>query len=93
VGYTYAVDGNLVLCSPGSGTGAHGGKDPPQTTYLLGFKLDGTSATPSYLGSVDGDTLDTNTPCPSTEGHLRVATTVDKLFGQSWQPSSWMRMV
>jgi hypothetical protein len=55
-----------------------------QTTYLLGFKLNGTSATPSYLGSVDGYIINQYS-LSVHEGHLRVATTVDT-FWPVWNP-------
>ena len=82
-GYTYAIGGNLVFA-------AQGWNWSPwllgssQTTYLMGFKLDGASPTPAYLGSVDGYILNQYS-LSVFEGHLRVATTVNT-FWPVWQP-------
>jgi uncharacterized secreted protein with C-terminal beta-propeller domain len=50
----------------------------------MGFKLDGASAAPSYLGSIDGYILNQYS-LSVFEGHLRVAATVDT-FWPVWQP-------
>ena len=82
-GYTYAVDGNLVFAAQGWNWSPWW-RGSSQTTYLLGFKLNGASATPSYLGSVDGYILNQYS-LSVHEGHLRVATTVDR-FWPVWEP-------
>ena len=82
-GYTYAVDGNLVFAMQGWNWSPWW-RGSSQTTYLMGFKLDGASATPAYLGSVDGYILNQYS-LSVFEGHLRVAATVDT-FWPVWQP-------
>ena len=82
-GYTYAVDGNLVFAMQGWNWSPWW-RGSSQTTYLMGFKLDGASATPSYMGSVDGYILNQYS-LSVFEGHLRVAATVDT-FWPVWQP-------
>jgi DNA excision repair protein ERCC-4 len=82
-GYTYAVDGNLVFAAQGWNWSPWW-QGSSQTTYLLGFKLDGASATPSYLGSVDGYIINQYS-LSVYEGHLRVASTVDT-FWPVWNP-------
>jgi uncharacterized secreted protein with C-terminal beta-propeller domain len=77
------VDGNLVFAAQGWNWRPWW-QGSSQTTYLLGFKLNGTSATPSYLGSVDGYIINQYS-LSVHEGHLRVATTVDT-FWPVWQP-------
>jgi DNA excision repair protein ERCC-4 len=82
-GYTYAVDGNLVFAAEGWNWSPWW-RGSSQTTYLLGFKLDGASATPSFLGSVDGYIINQYS-LSVYEGHLRVATTVNT-FWPVWEP-------
>ena len=84
-GYTYAIGGNLVFAAQGWNWSPWWGGSS-QTTYLMGFKLDGASATPAYLGSVDGYILNQYS-LSVFEGHLRVATTVDT-FWPVWQASN-----
>jgi Beta propeller domain len=83
-GYTYAIEGNLVFAAQGWNWSPWL-QGSSQTTYLLGFKLDGASATPAYLGSVDGYILNQYS-LSIFEGHLRIATTVDT-FWPIWEPS------
>jgi hypothetical protein len=82
-GYTYAVGGDLVFAAQGWNWSPWW-RGSSQTTYLVGFKLDGASAAPAYLGSVDGYILNQYS-LSVFEGHLRVAATVDK-FWPVWQP-------
>jgi DNA excision repair protein ERCC-4 len=82
-GYTYAVDGNLVFAAQGWNWSPWW-QGSSQTTYLMGFKLNGASATPSYLGSVNGYILNQYS-LSVFEGHLRVAATVDT-FWPVWEP-------
>jgi hypothetical protein len=83
-GYTYAIDGNLVFAAQGWNWSPWL-RGSSQTTYLLGFKIDGASASPAYLGSVDGYILNQYS-LSIFDGHLRIATTVDT-FWPIWEPS------
>jgi hypothetical protein len=82
-GYTYAVEGNLVFAAQGWNWRPWL-RGSSQTTYLLGFKLEGASATPAYLGSVDGYILNQYS-LSIYDGHLRIATTIDT-FWPLWEP-------
>ena len=82
-GYTYAIDGNLVFAAQGWNWSPWWGGSS-QTTYLMGFKLDGASATPAYLGSVNGYIINQYS-LSVFEGHLRVAATVDTWWPM-WNP-------
>jgi DNA excision repair protein ERCC-4 len=82
-GYTYAVDGNLVFAAQGWNWSPWW-QGSSQTTYLMGFKLNGASAAPSYLGSIDGYILNQYS-LSVFEGHLRVAAIVDT-FWPVWEP-------
>ena len=82
-GYTYAVGGNLVFAMQGWNWNRWW-RGSSQTTYLMGFKLDGATATPAYMGSVDGYIINQYS-LSVFEGHLRIATTVDT-FWPVWRP-------
>ena len=82
-GYTYAVGGNLVFAAQGWNWSPWL-RGSSQTTYLMGFKLDGASATPAYLGAVNGYILNQYS-LSVFEGHLRVAATVNT-FWPVWEP-------
>jgi len=82
-GFTTAIktdddDGILVFAARGwdfipevNGTG--------QTTYLMGFGLEGTDAKPALIGSVPGY-VQSERAVGIYDGHLRVATTIDVWF-------------
>lgn len=77
-GYTYSIEGWVVFAAQGwdwieelQGTG--------QTTQLLGFKVDGTNASPALIGSFPGY-IQNQYALSIYEGHLRVATTIDVWF-------------
>jgi len=57
-----------------------------QTTYLLGFSLDGASATPSFLGSVPGY-IGNQYYLNINNGIMSVATTVET-FWPVWEPTT-----
>ena len=82
-GHTYAVDGNLVFAAQGWNWSPFL-RGSSQTTYLLGFSLNGASAAPAYLGSVPGYILNQYS-LSVYEGHLRVAATVDTVW-PIWEP-------
>ena len=82
-GHTYAVDGNLVFAAQGWNWSPFL-RGSSQTTYLLGFSLNGASAAPAYLGSVPGYILNQYS-LSAYEGHLRVAATVDTVW-PIWEP-------
>lgn len=73
-GYTYAVDGTLVFACQGYNWFSRWGGSA-QTTYLLGFSLDGAIAKPQFLGTVPGYILNQYS-LSVYQGHLRVASTV-----------------
>lgn len=76
-GYTYVIDGWVVLAEQGwqwnedlDGTS--------ESTHLIGFSINGVNATPAILGSMPGYILN-QYALSIHQGHLRVATTI-----QSW---------
>jgi Beta propeller domain len=80
-GYTYSIDGWIVIATQGwewneelGGTG--------QTTHLLGFSLDGINASPALLGSFPGY-ITSQYSLSIYEGHLRVATTIETWFSDT----------
>ena len=85
--YTWAVDGNPLLAVKGWNWNPWW-RGSSKRTYVLGFKLKGTSASPFYLGSVDGRILaDNYRPLILSvyQGHVRVAATEDE-FWPVWKP-------
>ena len=63
--------------------------DSSQTTYLLGFKLDGASSTPYAVGSIDGDIMGQHS-VDIHEGYIRLAATTisDRLLNVSTSDDS-----
>jgi hypothetical protein len=77
-GYTYSIDGWIVIATQGwewneelGGTG--------QTTHLLGFSVDGINASPALLGSFPGY-ITSQYALSIYDGYLRVATTIETWF-------------
>jgi len=77
-GYTYSVDGWIVIATQGwewneelGGTG--------QSTHLLGFSVNGISASPALLGSFPGY-ITSQYALSIYDGYLRVATTIETWF-------------
>ena len=92
--YTYATPDMLIFAAQGwnwmeakNGTG--------EATFLMGFSLNGTQATPSAIGTVPGLILNQYS-LDIRQGHLRVATSIrsfwtveqrgDELVFPIWQP-------
>eukprot|EP00543_Licmophora_paradoxa_P001658 CAMPEP_0202447998 /NCGR_PEP_ID=MMETSP1360-20130828/6779_1 /ASSEMBLY_ACC=CAM_ASM_000848 /TAXON_ID=515479 /ORGANISM="Licmophora paradoxa, Strain CCMP2313" /LENGTH=1014 /DNA_ID=CAMNT_0049065353 /DNA_START=74 /DNA_END=3118 /DNA_ORIENTATION=+ len=73
-GYTYAVGDMLVFAMQGWGWVAEL-EGSGETTYLVGFTLDGASATPTAVGAFPGYLLNQYS-LDIYEGHLRIATTI-----------------
>ena len=79
-GYTYTIDGWVVIAEQGwewnrdlEGTS--------QSTYMLGFSIDGTTASPAIIGSFPGYILN-QYAISIYEGHLRVATTISSWIAE-----------
>lgn len=77
-GYTYATDDMLIVTAQGWNWNSNLGGSS-QTTYLLGLRLDGASATPHAVGSLDGYLLNQYS-VDIFDGHLRVATTIQSFW-------------
>lgn len=81
-GFTYAVDGMLVYAAQGWNWNQEK-QASVQTTYLMGYSLDGTIAQPALLGSFPGY-MQSQYALSIHEGHLRVATTIESFFPVNW---------
>ena len=73
-GKTYATEDMLVVTADGYNWDLSQGGST-QTTYLLGFKLDGASSTPYAVGSIDGYLI-SQYSVDIHDGYMRLATTV-----------------
>jgi hypothetical protein len=81
----WAIDGSLLFATQGYNWNPLL-QGSSERTYLLGFKLNGASATPSFLGSVDGRTdLRFKYSWSVYQGHLNVAATNQWLY-PVWKP-------
>ena len=86
VGYTYTIDGWVVFAAQGwEWNWDLGGTS--QSTYLMGFSINGTTASPAIIGSFPGYILNQYS-LSIYEGHLRVATSIDSWFVEPVQAES-----
>jgi hypothetical protein len=79
-GYVYATKGMIIVAGQGW-TWMEEMSSAGQTTYLVGFQLDGATSTPSLVGSVAGYLLSPYS-LDFVDGYLRVATTMN--FWSFW---------
>ena len=77
-GYIYATEEMLVVTVNGYNWDLSLGGSS-ETTYLLGFKLDGASSTPYAVGSIDGY-LRSQYSVDIHDGYMRLATTVETIL-------------
>ena len=77
-GYTYTIDGWVVFAAEGWEWNRDLG-GTSQSTYLMGFSINGTTASPAIIGSFPGYILNQYS-LSIYEGHLRVATTIDSWY-------------
>lgn len=73
-GYVYASQGMIIVAGE-SWNWFEDFETSGQTTYFVGFKLDGASSTPALVGSVPGYLISPYA-IDFVEGYLRVATTM-----------------
>jgi hypothetical protein len=77
-GYTYVIDGWVVFAAQGWDW-ISSLRATAQSTYLMGFKVDGTDASPAWIGTFPGYILNQYS-LSLYDGHIRVATTIDSWF-------------
>ncbi|KAI2494497.1 hypothetical protein MHU86_20029 [Fragilaria crotonensis] len=84
-GYTYTIDGWVVFAAQGWEWNRDLG-GTSQSTYLLGFSIDGTTASPAIIGSFPGYILNQYS-LSIYDGYLRVATTIQSWFSDVVEPT------
>ena len=83
-GYTYTIDGWVVFAAQGwEWNGDLGGTS--ESTYLLGFSIDGTTASPAIIGSFPGYIINQYS-LSIYDGYIRVATTIQSWFSDVIEP-------
>lgn len=82
-GYTYAVDGALMLAGRGYNW-VPNIRGSVQTTYLMGFSLSGASATPSFMQAVSGY-INNQYNLNIYNGTMSIATTI-RQWWPVWEP-------